>query len=523
MADPTPSCGAGTSTTAGVEHERGEPMTTCQQCGSRDENGRFCTSCGGTLTTASMPPPPPAAGPVPRTSGFGRTQLLVVGLAVLLVASGVTAAVALTGSSGEAGTPSAIAASMPVGAGDTAGSAAPGGRTPAGTATATGPTATGTTAGTAAAAPALGSVVPQNVVQIGTDGKGNTAPAGNGPANPAGTGRATCAAGTSIAVAGALSGANAALGRNILNGAQLAIDQHNQNNPNCQIGIRQFDTAGDPNQAAAVAPQIVADTGVIGLVGPAFSGETKAAGPFFNQAGLLSMTPSATNPSLTEQGWTNFFRGLANDDAQGPALAAYMVNTLGYRKVCVIQDDGSYGTSLGAQVGLGLGSAADASCTSTITSGDKSFTAPVQSVVRASPDAVFFAGYYPEAAALVQQLREAGVTARFVAGDGVYDPQFRAQAGAAALGALVSCPCGPTPDDFATVYTASFGVAPGVYSTEGYDLATIMLSGIDSGVADRAGLVEYVKRYDGQGVAHHYRWDSTGELESPRIWTYTVS
>lgn len=462
--------------------------------------------------------------------------LLVVGLAVLLVASGATAAVLLTGSSGEAGTPRAIAASTSAHATGSGGSVVPGGATAVGTTPAAGTATTtemtaaarttpaGTTgaAETTSAATGLGSVVPSNAVQIGHDGGEVAPPARTGVANPAGTGRASCAPGTSIAMAGALTGPNAALGHNILNGAQLAVDRHNKANPNCQIGIRQFDTAGDPQKATAVASQIGSDTSIVGLVGPAFSSETRAAGSVLSQAGLLSMTPSATNPSLTQQGWTNFFRGLANDDVQGPALAAFMVNALGYRKVCVIQDDSSYGASLAAQVSAGLGSAADAGCASNVKSGDKSFTAAARSVERASPDAVFYAGYYPEAAGLIQQLRDAGVSARFVAGDGVNDPEFRARAGAAALGALVSCPCGPMPDDFAAVYTASFGVAPGVYSAEAYDLATIMVSGIDSGIADRAGLIDYVKRYDGQGVAHHYRWDSTGELDSPMIWAYTV-
>lgn len=360
-------------------------------------------------------------------------------------------------------------------------------------------------------------------MQIGLDGQEVSLPAGTGAASPEGTGRATCTAGTSIAVAGALSGANAALGLNIRNGAQLAVDRHNKANPNCQIVLKQFDTEGDPQKATGVARQVIDDTSIIGLVGPAFSGESKTAEPYFNQAGLVSMTPSATNPDLTKQDWTTFFRGLPNDDAQGPAVAAYLVDTLGYRKVCVIHDDSTYGADLAAQVTAGLGNAADTSCASNVKSGDKSFTAAVGSVERAAPDAVFYGGYYPEAAALVQQLRDAGVTARFVVGDGVNDPQFKAQAGAAALGTLASCPCGPVPDDFAAVYTDSFGVAPGIYSPEGYDLATIMLSGIDAGVADRAGLVDHVKHYDGQGVARHYKWDSTGELASPRIWVYTVN
>jgi branched-chain amino acid transport system substrate-binding protein len=74
--------------------------------------------------------------------------------------------------------------------------------------------------------------------------------------------------------------------------------------------LKTFDTEGDPQKATAVAPQIVDDASIIGLVGPAWSGETKATGGVFDQAGLAAATPSATNVALSEQGWKTFLRGL---------------------------------------------------------------------------------------------------------------------------------------------------------------------------------------------------------------------
>ncbi len=369
------------------------------------------------------------------------------------------------------------------------------------------------------AAPADLSIQP--LVQI--DGKGAEVKVDNSgtPANPAGNPDATCDPVT-IAMAGALTGPNAALGINILNGATLAIDAHNAAAAGCQVAIKQFDTEGDPQKATQVAPTIVADPSIIGLLGPAFSGETKAVGPVFSQAGLLSLTASATNPDLTKNGWTNFFRGLANDAVQGPSVAAYMVNTLKYAKVCVVQDDSDYGVGLAEQINAGLGDAADSSCASKVKTGDKDFSAAVQLIKDASPDAVFYAGYYAEGAPFASQLKEGGVDAAFVSADGTNDPEFVKQAGSAAKDAYLSCPCGPAPDDFATQYQAKFNMAPGVYSVEAYDLATIMLLGIDSGVTDRAGLIDWVKNYDGDGLARHYKWESTGELASALIWIYQV-
>ena len=140
----------------------------------------------------------------------------------------------------------------------------------------------------------------------------------------------------------------------------------------------------------------------------------------------------------------------------------------------------------------------------------------------AEPDAIFFAGYYAEAAPLVQQLRDGGVTATFVTGDGVKDPEFVKQAGDSSAEAVISCPCGPATVAFASEYTEKFGQEPGTYSTEGYDLGTILLKGIDSGAVTRSGLLEFVRNYEGQGVAREYKWTDTGELATSLIWMYKV-
>jgi branched-chain amino acid transport system substrate-binding protein len=379
---------------------------------------------------------------------------------------------------------------------------------------------TGSSSGASASATGGLSILP--TVQIDPEGVEVESATGDAAVDPAGDGTATCAEGTTIAMAGALTGPNAALGQNILNGAQLALDKHNEANADCQVALKSFDTEGDPQKATQVAPQIVGDANVLGLLGPAFSGETKATGDIFNQAGLLSLSASATNPDLTTLGWKTFYRGLANDAVQGPAVAKYMVDTLGYAKVCVVADNSDYGIGLAEQITAGLGDAADSSCSASVKTGDKDFAAAVQIISGAEADAVFYAGYYAEAAPFVQQLRDAGVETTFVSADGTNDPQFVEQAGSASDGAVLSCPCGPAPDAFATEYETAFSAAPGVYSVEGYDLMTIMLAGIDSGVTDRAGLLDFVSSYSGAGLARSYEWTDTGELTSALIWIYGV-
>ncbi|MGW4480602.1 branched-chain amino acid ABC transporter substrate-binding protein [Rhodococcus triatomae] len=373
--------------------------------------------------------------------------------------------------------------------------------------------------GTSASAGGL-SIVPQ--VLLDTGGAEVPATDVTDAADPAGSGNATCD-GVSIAMAGALTGANAALGQNILNGAKLAVDKHNENNPNCQVQIVQFDTEGDPQKATQVAPNIVSDQSVIALLGPAFSGETKATGAIFNQAGLPFLTASATNPTLTQNGWTTFFRGLGNDNSQGSVVAKYLTDTLDATKVCVIQDDSDYGVGLANVVTESLGAAADPACSASVKTGQKDFAATVSQIKAEEPDAIWYSGYYAEAAPFVTQLREGGVTALFASGDGVNDPEFVKQAGEAAKDAILTCPCIPAPEALADEYEASSGQAPGVYSVEGYDLATIMLTAIDSGVKDRAGMLEFVENYDGQGVGKRYQWNPEGELSNALVQIYEVN
>jgi branched-chain amino acid transport system substrate-binding protein len=348
-----------------------------------------------------------------------------------------------------------------------------------------------------------------------------TPPDTSAAADPAGDGKATCPP-LSIAMAGALTGADAALGINIKNGVQLAIDKHNKANPGCQVQLKPFDTEGDPQKATGIAPQIVDDPFTIGLVGPAFSGETKATGTVFDQAGLVAATASATNVALSENGWKTFFRGLGNDGAQGTAVANYLKNTLALKKVCVVDDSTDYGLGLATVVRTTLGATADSSCNIQVKKGDKDFSAAVTQLKGAAPDAIFYGGYYAEAAPLAQQLKDGGVTATFVSADGTKDPEFVKQGGEATKDALLSCPCSPAPADFAKEYTAAFGQEPGTYSTEGYDLGTIMLKGIDAGKITRPDLLGFVKTYDGQGIARKYQWTDKGELTTNLIWIYKV-
>ncbi|MEX0427529.1 branched-chain amino acid ABC transporter substrate-binding protein [Nocardioides sp. DS6] len=340
-------------------------------------------------------------------------------------------------------------------------------------------------------------------------------------ANPAGDGKATCPAGTTIAYIGAETGPNAQLGINIYNGVQQAITAHNKANPKCQVTFKKFDTEGDPNKATGPVTQATNEKAIIGVVGLPFSGESQATGNIFEQAGLVHITPSATNPGLTKNGWTTFFRALGNDNVQGPAVKS-LADKLGAKSVYVVQDDSDYGIGLSETAQKALGD--EVAGTDKVTTGQKDFSAVVSKIMNAKPDAVFYSGYYAEGAPLDQQLVSKGYKGTFIGPDGVKDDQFIKLAGSSSSNAYFTCPClpGDLIPDFEKDYKAQFKAEPGTYSVEAYDAATVLLSGIDAGNTTRAKLKDYVKNYDGQGLSKKLKWDATGELAETPVFGYKV-
>ncbi len=358
----------------------------------------------------------------------------------------------------------------------------------------------------AAAALALGA--------CGTTG-GTTTPAAGG------TGGASAACDQKIGMFGALTGPNANLGIYIQNGVNLAIDDYNAKHGDCKVTLENYDSQGDPTQAPALAKKAIDDKKVVGIVGPAFSGESKAADPLFNEAGLVTITPSATNPALADNGWKTFFRALGNDATQGPAAAKYIKDTVKAQKVFVIDDASEYGKGLADIVRKDLGDLVTGNDTVQVKQTD--FSATVTKVMSSGADAVFYGGYSPEAAPLIKQLRGAGFKGTFVVADGVKDQSYIDNAKAAAEGTIITCPCVPADvaPEFQAAYKAKYKEDPNTYSGEGYDAATILLDGIAAG-KNRETMLDFVKSYDKQGVTKMLKFDDKGESADVKVFAYKV-
>ncbi len=332
--------------------------------------------------------------------------------------------------------------------------------------------------------------------------------------------------GGKIATFGAFTGPNAGLVIPSLNGSKLAVKQHNAANPNCQVTLQEFDTQGNAEQATPIANQVAQDQTFNAVIGGGFSGESKATMPIYEAAGLVMVSPSATATELTAGGNKVFHRVVGNDGTQGAAAVNYIKDTFKASKVFVIDDGQPYGVGIVEEIKKGLGPVVVGS--DKVQTDQTNFDATISKIKSAAPEVVAWGGYTNEAAPFLKQARAAGVTAKFLGFDGLYDPGFPKGAGTAANGAIVTCPCLPASEaggTFTADYTTEYGQAPGSYGAEGYDGAKILLEGYLAGKKTRADLLAWVDAYDKQGVSKYLKFDPTGDVDKSKVvvWSYEIN
>jgi branched-chain amino acid transport system substrate-binding protein len=335
--------------------------------------------------------------------------------------------------------------------------------------------------------------------------------------------------GLKIAFVGPLTGDAANLGINIRDGIKVALDEAGS-----QVELVEFDTQGDPAQATTLKDDFVNDDSVIAIIGPTFSGETRALLPSLEEAGLVMVSASATNVELPTvvPDQKVFHRLIPDDGVQGEGLTGYITDNLKAKKVAYVHDNSDYGKGLsdGTQALVEKAGVATA-VVEAVDPKSQDFSAAVNSVKAAAPDLIFYGGYYAEAGRLRKQLVDAGVTAKFLTGDGALDPGFIESAGAGGDGAQITCPCNLATEDsadadlaaFATAYRALIGKAPGTYSTEGYDAANLLLAGIEAGNEDRAGMLEYVEGLTSfDGISKQIEFEDNGNIKATDVFIFEV-
>ncbi|MFO7597222.1 MAG: branched-chain amino acid ABC transporter substrate-binding protein [Desulfocurvibacter africanus] len=298
-----------------------------------------------------------------------------------------------------------------------------------------------------------------------------------------------------LGVAGAHSGDLASYGLPSVNAAKLVAKMYNDKGGvlGRQVVIQAEDEQCKPELATNVATKLVSDKVTI-VMGHICSGATKAAMPIYRDAKLICMSPSATNPPLTQSGdYPNFFRTIASDDAQAKMGVDYAIDTLGAKKIAVLHDKGDYGkgyaefakqfiemTPQKAEVVLFEG----------VTPGAVDYSAVVNKVRQSGADAVIFGGYHPEASKIVSQMRKKQMKTPFLSDDGVKDDTFIKVAGADAEGVYASGPrdisSNPIYQQAIEQHKAAFGSEPGAFFPEAYSASLALLNAIE-----KAGSTEY--------------------------------
>jgi branched-chain amino acid transport system substrate-binding protein len=324
-----------------------------------------------------------------------------------------------------------------------------------------------------------------------------------------------------IGAMGALSGANASIVVPSVNGAELALKQWD--NDECEVEMVKFDTEGDPAKATPVATQIAGDEDFIGVIGGAFSGETRATKSIYADAGVTMVSQSATATDLTQEDQVDVFHRLVPyDDYQGAAIANYFTDELGATKVFVVDNSEAYGEPLADRVEETLGDNMVQRDKTEV--GQTDFAPTISKMESAKPDAIFYGGYIAEAAPLLKQIRDAGIDVPFVGGDGLYGADFGNAVGPAGEGAVVMCPCAPIDEDstFAADFEEEFGSAPGAYAAEGFDVMSVFLAALDDGARTREEVEEFVDGFTGEGLSKEIAFDENGDVpkENVSYWAY---
>ena len=333
-----------------------------------------------------------------------------------------------------------------------------------------------------------------------------------------------------IAYQGPMTGDYAALGENMINGINLAVDQANESGElgeGVELSVEDFDSQGDPAQAPPLANQAASDTEIIAMVGPAFSGESQASGPVFEQAGLPFITPSATTPGLSENGWTHFFRTVGSDKDQGPVAAQFIAEDLGATKVAIMDDSSDYGKPLADFVEETLESEFDAEIVARegIEAGQQDYSAAVGAVAQSGAEAIFFGGYYAEAGLLKKQLADAGAgDIPFVSDDGAFDNAFFDTAGKdTSENSYVTYPgidVTSADPEFVEAYEGAYDTAPGAFSVESYQNARIIIEGLKSGACDRMSMREFIAGFDGEVAGKQISFGENGDIEAGPFTVY---
>lgn len=289
-----------------------------------------------------------------------------------------------------------------------------------------------------------------------------------------------------IATIGPLSGPQSFIGTQQRNGAQLAVNEYRASFLKLGLDLQlvAFDDQADPATGTAAARKIGSDKQFVAVVGAVNSGVTIPASAALEPSHVALVSSSSTANQVTDRGLSNMNRIVPRDDAQGPAGADFMLNTLKVKKAYLINDRTAYGAGLADEVEKRLKAKGVNIIINEGTEEKSDFNSIISKIKLQKPDAIYFGGIYAQVGVFLKQLRDAGVDVPVIGGDGFDSSELSKIAGdkgatnvyyttlAAPVESL------PTTKVFAAKYQKTFNTAAQGFAVFGYDAAKVTLQGI---------------------------------------------
>jgi branched-chain amino acid transport system substrate-binding protein len=330
-----------------------------------------------------------------------------------------------------------------------------------------------------------------------------------------------------VGVAGPLTGPNAAFGAQLQKGAeQAAADINAAGGINGeQIKLVFGDDVSDPKQGISVANKFVAD-GVKFVVGHFNSGVTIPASEVYAENGILVITPSATNPKLTERGLWNTFRTCGRDDQQGAVAGGYLAANFKDAKIAVVHDKTPYGQGLADETKKALNAAGVTEAMyEGVNTGDKDFSALIAKMKDAGVTVVYFGGLHTEAGLIMRQMADQGLKAVFMSGDGIVSNELASIAGDAVDGTLMTFAPDPRNNPAAKELVEKFraaGFEPEAYTLYSYAaLQVVAEAAKKAGSLDPQKVAETIKASGPWATAiGELGYDSKGDITRPDYVMY---
>ena len=335
---------------------------------------------------------------------------------------------------------------------------------------------------------------------------------------------------------GPLSGPIAHLGKDNENGARLAIEELNAKG--VSIGGKKVrfellaeDDAGDPKQGTAAAQKLI-DQKISGIIGHLNSGTTIPASKLYSDAGIPQISPSATNPKYTRQGYKTTFRVVADDVHLGGLLGRYAVNDLKGKAIAVIDDRTAYGQGVADEFDKAVKAAGGKIVGREFTSDKSTDFMPILTTLKGKkPDIVFFGGMDAVAGPMLKQMKSLGIQAKYMGGDGICTAELAKLAGEAMTdGQVVCAEAGGVDgslkkgmDDFGARYKKRFNIDVQLYAPYVFDAVNVMVEAmVKANSSDPAKYLPLLAKTSGyKGVTGTIGFDEKGDIKNGALTLFT--